>query len=121
MGGARPRGPRRGHASRGGTRTGTASGVHAAEGRGCAPGPGQPRAGGRDGRVGGGGGAAPRGTSCRGGEGAAREGPGAAHEGARGRAQGREGKGRKRKREREEKGGELTSGIQIPAITVSKT
>jgi hypothetical protein len=114
MGGARPRGPRRGHASRGGTRTGTASGVHAAEGRGCAPGPGQPRAGGRDGRVGGGGGAAPRGTSCRGGR-------GAAHEGARGRAQGREGKGRKRKREREEKGGELTSGIQIPAITVSKT
>jgi hypothetical protein len=34
----------------------------------------------------------------------------------------REGKGRKRKREREEeRGGELTSGIQIPAITVSKT
>jgi hypothetical protein len=34
----------------------------------------------------------------------------------------REGKGRKRKREREEeRGGELTSGIQIPAFTISKT
>jgi hypothetical protein len=34
----------------------------------------------------------------------------------------REGKGRKRKREREEEsGGELTSGIKILAITVSKT
>jgi hypothetical protein len=80
-----PRRPRRGHASHAGTRAGTAPGVHAAEGRGRAPGPGWLLIGGR--------GTAREGAreSRRRGWNAARRGPGSRAEGAEGRAEGSRG------------------------------